>query len=145
MHPLLTQALSTAIPQLVQSSIDWFQQIFNTAPSADNNPAIVIPKNTEKISTVRTTRYKKRDVTKLNRQQHDFVCASHRHMVVENQRRAPGTPRKSCAELTVHLNEILGLDKSRTFYSKVWNGQITRESLPEAKISSVESEHERPE
>ena len=129
MHQFTIQAISIAIPKLVGASTDWLTNLF----FGEDPPKF--------IKTSSKSR-KRRDCTPLTKQMYDFICKMNAVWIFKNEHRTPDESWHTKIELTVYLNKILHLDKSRTYYSRVWNGQIDREKLPEGIIIS-EKTHER--
>lgn len=117
MHHLATKAASAAIPQLVNAGVKWFLNLFSEAEPE-------IPKPVKKSP-------KPYDRTKITRHQFDLIIELHSVFILENMHRAIGVRAQNTTELCVSLNEILGLNKSKTFYSNIWNGHVDRDSLSE--------------
>lgn len=75
---------------------------------------------------------KKRDTTKLTQRMHDFICSEFAAHTYSNRELSQAN-REKASELCNDLNVILDLDKSNTFYSKIWNGNVDRSMLPKGK------------
>ena len=68
---------------------------------------------------------KQSDTTKITKEQYDEILLNYKHY---KQGMLLGV--NSSQKLTEHLNKLLGLNKSRSVYSKIWCGGVDRESLP---------------
>jgi len=69
------------------------------------------------------------DATKFTRENFDAVMEEHRLYRNKVAPYAVGT--STLSDVTASLNHSLGLNKSRSSYSRIWNGHISRESLGE--------------
>ena len=67
---------------------------------------------------------KQSDTTKITQDQYDDIIDVYKLYLAGNILGVNSTRK-----LTDYLNKILGLNKSRSVYSKIWNGGIDRESL----------------
>lgn len=68
---------------------------------------------------------KQSDTTKITQKQYDTIC--NQYLLYKNCL----IPKvNSSQKFTEYLNNILGLNKSRSVYSKIWCGGVDRESLP---------------
>lgn len=126
MHPLLTQAVSTAIPKLVDSGINWFKKFFESDTDKVKPSSTLLPtKPKHKIT---------RDRSPFSIQQYDYVIEMKLFWDLENYNRPPGTSMKSKADLVIFLNEVLHKSKSQSYYAKIWNGRVKREAFPDEHL-----------
>ena len=71
---------------------------------------------------------RKYDSTPFTQEHYDAI--TERYMAVCDWNAANPSKRITGAELTIKLNEELGLNKSRTSYARIWNGHVDRAFLP---------------
>ena len=132
MHQFTFKAITVAIPKLIDAAADRLSKLFfNEDPPLPHQPRR------------RSGPRKKRDTAPITRQQHDFVCKMEEVWRFQNANRKPDEPFKTKDELTDYLNEKLHLNKSRTFYARIWNGQTDREKLLEGMPIKRDKEKEK--
>lgn len=73
--------------------------------------------------------HKKHDKTVFSQEDYDRIMEMYeKHMLFNMNHKYK--ERRSLKDLTKVLNETLGLDKSVTAYSTIWNGKVQKDSLP---------------
>lgn len=89
----------------------------------------------EKITPKKTRTYKKKpDRTLLTQHQFDYIQWVRQEWLEANQiRKEQGIEKIPVQKLTDTLNKHLNLDKSTRSYSRVWSGEVDRDSLPLGK------------
>lgn len=84
--------------------------------------------------------HKKHDCTKFTRQDFDVIMEDHAQYVFDKKLIGTGC-RITLDDLVNVLNSKLGYDKTRSAYTRVWTGKVTRESLGEVlDVRPIESE-----
>ena len=107
------------------------KQMVDTLKS--NRPApVVVPvvnpiKDLQHPAAVAEQPRKKRDCTKLTAEQMQYIRNAHRKMCEANLN-LPWDQHKTTFHLTEELNATLGLNKSRTAYSAIWNSSPEQET-----------------
>jgi len=104
------------ITEPVEITAQMPMDFFEVVPDADINPV-----------TGRTKR-KTYDMTQFTAEQHDFIMVMYNRHIASN-RCVPAIQRETQDILTARLNNQLELSKSKTAYSRIWLGYITRDSL----------------
>ena len=144
MHSLFTKAISTAIPKLVDSGIDWLKTIIEpdskspkppvVTPTEKSSTFILPPRNPDTVVKKKNRAPYKRKITRdrspFSRQQAQYVIDMLAYMEQENYNRPPHIPMKTKADLVIELNDNLHKNKSQTFYARIWNGRVDLESFP---------------
>lgn len=74
---------------------------------------------------------RKNDTTKLTQWHYDQIMQIHKQWVKYNLNNPKN--KLTTQDLTNKINEILGMNKSRTSLSKVWRGKVNRDNLPVGK------------
>lgn len=107
-------ALMKVVPQLIDSAIDAVKDWWEDAPK--EQPSVV-------------TARKLHDTTKFTKKHFDAIMDGYSDLQEYNRNHPKA--KKTTEELAVRLNETLGLNKSRTSYSRIWNGHVQRKDLPD--------------
>ena len=71
---------------------------------------------------------KQSDTTKITQQQYDVILEAYSLYI-----KGYITNVNTTDKFTEYLNKLIGLNKSRSVYSKIWNGSVNRESLPKGE------------
>lgn len=109
-----------AIVIIVLTFIDrWFQK---ELLKKEIDSEITLPNKSRKI-------HKKHDKTIFSQQDFDRIMVMYEKHMLFNMNH-PYKERKSLKVLAEVINSELGLDKSVTAYSTIWNGKVQRDSLP---------------
>lgn len=126
-HHKSLEALNESADQWVECEID--QEIQQAMSNPDNFQLEHPPsENTPKKSPQRKKREKRYDTRKFTKRDFDYIVAYHAEIQAQNEQ-LPVERRMLVGEIAVHLNNVLGYNKSRQSYSDVWNGNINRENL----------------
>jgi hypothetical protein len=70
---------------------------------------------------------KKQDMTKLSKQQYDYVLLIHKNFVIHNAENPKN--RKFTPALVEELNSKFEVDKTISVYTQIWSGATDREKL----------------
>lgn len=82
----------------------------------------------EVVEELKKPTLKKYDTTKFTRQDHDVIMQEYK--IYRDCKAALGSKfTKTLVDVTNNLNNKLQLNKSKSTYSTVWTGKVSRESL----------------
>jgi seryl-tRNA synthetase len=127
MHSLTFKVISEVIPHAVETGFSWIKTWINEP----------IPKSELEIKLrpfpSKTSR-KTHNHTKITAKQHDDILMAKDDLDFTNGMRLSGTRKITQDQLVAELNKTLGLNKSKAFYIRIWNGHKERPlDLPENK------------
>jgi hypothetical protein len=83
----------------------------------------------EELPKKRTS--KKYDCSKFTRQDYDIIMYEY-NLYQDCKAVRDKDFKSSLDDVVIKLNEILGYDKSRTTYTRVWTGKVSRNDLKDA-------------
>jgi len=126
MHSLVFKTLSTAIPHAVETGFNWIKSWIEDDPKLTSKS---YPTIKPRISI---TPRKKHDHAPITAEQHDEIIRMKDDLDFVNGLRLTGSRKTTQDQLTVEINKTLGLNKSKAFYIRIWNGHKERpHSTPE--------------
>lgn len=95
---------------------------------ASQQPIIDDSLNKESSIGLKEKIRKQSDTTKITQVHYDGIMSWYR-LYLNGEVNGVRTTQ----QLTNHINKLSGLNKSRSVYSKIWNGGVDRESLPKGE------------
>lgn len=102
-----------------QAWSSWFTRIFKSK------------KPIEIIQPIKKAYRKPSDTTKLTKQMYDFVIEMKAAQEEHNNFFDKSERYETTEELCDYLNMVFGTNFSRSKLSRIWNGHVNREELPE--------------
>jgi len=112
-------ALRTVVMAVLpKAASDLYEYMFE-----DNEPK-------KKTGNIITASRKVSDTTPITQYMYDFICNEHKYWIDNNHKLPNGVIAHTQQELTDHINQRMGTDKSKSAIARVFNGHVDRANLP---------------
>ncbi len=133
MYQLLGKtAIVCAVPKIIDALSDWFTGKPAKFTGKSSEPESAIPIAQTKLPAPLVSLRKKRDSTRWTQVHYDYVIFMFGVWTDWNFNNPKD--KKTRNQLVDFLNARMGLHKSKTAYSRIFNGMVDRNALAKGKV-----------